>query len=253
MRARGPAVIVIIGGRRAGKSVLAADIMLKLPNVSAGVVVEPHGFYERLVPSTWAREAYSPRLVDGLLQRQLRNKLKRKPDRALLLLDDCLHDQRAMDLHQHYMFVNNRQVNTTLIVTLRHPVSPLTANQRGNVDYVFMFAAADQAYRRSLYTLYASGTVPTFEAFGRLMDRFTGDHGCLVIRNAAPSSARLEDRVFWYRAQVHEGAHPPAGSEAKLPRAPTGRQTHWGGIVGPGVDDLEHSGGGVGPGVHDLD
>ena len=44
---------------------------------------------------------------------------------------------------------------------------------------------------------------PTFEAFCSVLDSCTENYECLVIDNNTRSK-QLEDRVFWYRAELHE-------------------------------------------------
>ena len=55
--------------------------------------------------------------------------------------------------------------------------------------------------RKRLYEHYA-GMFPTFEIFCQVMDPCTEDFNCLVINNNAKSN-KLEDQVFWYKADDH--------------------------------------------------
>ena len=43
---------------------------------------------------------------------------------------------------------------------------------------------------------------PTFEVFCAVMDQCTENFECLVINNNAKSN-KLEDQVFWYKAESH--------------------------------------------------
>jgi hypothetical protein len=43
---------------------------------------------------------------------------------------------------------------------------------------------------------------PTFDIFCQVMDQCTENFECLVINNNAKSN-RLEDQVFWYKADPH--------------------------------------------------
>ena len=43
---------------------------------------------------------------------------------------------------------------------------------------------------------------PTFESFCQVMDQCTENYECLVISNNAKSN-KLEDQIFWYKAQPH--------------------------------------------------
>ena len=44
---------------------------------------------------------------------------------------------------------------------------------------------------------------PSFEIFCQVMDQCTEDYECLVIHNNAKSN-KLEDQVYWYKADPHE-------------------------------------------------
>ena len=43
---------------------------------------------------------------------------------------------------------------------------------------------------------------PSFEVFCQVMDQCTENYECLVIHNNAKSN-KLEDQVFWYKAEMH--------------------------------------------------
>jgi hypothetical protein len=43
---------------------------------------------------------------------------------------------------------------------------------------------------------------PTFESFSQVMDQCTENYECLVINNNAKSN-KLQDQVFWYKAENH--------------------------------------------------
>ena len=72
---------------------------------------------------------------------------------------------------------------------------------RTNIDYVFILRENYVSNRKRLYEHYA-GMFPTFEIFCQVMDQCTEDYNCLVINNNAKSN-KLEDQVFWYKADEH--------------------------------------------------
>jgi hypothetical protein len=75
-------------------------------------------------------------------------------------------------------------------------------NLRTNIDWVFILRDASYQNRKKLYECYAS-IFPTFDMFCQTMDQCTDNFECLVIQNCAKSN-RLEDQVFWYKADNHE-------------------------------------------------
>ena len=56
--------------------------------------------------------------------------------------------------------------------------------------------------RKRIYEHYA-GMFPTFEMFCQVMDQCTENYECLVVNNNSKSN-RLQDQVFWYKAEPHE-------------------------------------------------
>ncbi len=80
---------------------------------------------------------------------------------------------------------------------------------RGNIDYVFILRENIVSNRKRIYEHYA-GMFPTFEMFCKVMDQCTENFECLVIDNNTQSN-RIEDQIFWYKAEPHENFHmgPP--------------------------------------------
>jgi hypothetical protein len=56
--------------------------------------------------------------------------------------------------------------------------------------------------KRRIYENYA-GIFPTFDVFCSVLDQCTTNNECLVIRKNAKSN-KLEDMVFWYKAETPE-------------------------------------------------
>ena len=75
-------------------------------------------------------------------------------------------------------------------------------NLRTNIDYIFILRENIINNRKKLYDHYA-GMFPTFEMFSQVMDHCTENYECLVIHNNAKSN-KLEDQVFWYKAEAHD-------------------------------------------------
>jgi len=55
--------------------------------------------------------------------------------------------------------------------------------------------------RRRLFENYGSA-FPSFVFFCQMMDQCTQNYECLVINNNTQSN-KLEDTIFWYKAEVH--------------------------------------------------
>jgi len=120
--------------------------------------------------------------------------------RAFLILDDCLYDATWIkEESTRYVFMNGRHVDLSTMITMQYPLG-ITPNLRTNVDFVFILRENILGNRRRIYENYA-GMFPTFEMFCQFMDQCTEDFtSALVICNSS-SSNKLEDQVFWYKAQ----------------------------------------------------
>jgi hypothetical protein len=209
-------VVVLIGKRNTGKSVLVADALYHHRDLPVGVVMSPteqmNSYFGKIIPPQFIHDAFKSEIVDKLVQRQ-KMVIKRRrrqvklygrsdlDDRAFLLLDDCLYDGAwTKDTHMRFMFMNGRHVKTMLVITMQYPLG-IPPNMRTNIDFTFILRENLLSNRKRIYENYA-GIFPTFEIFCQVMDQCTENYECLVIHNNAKSN-KLEDQVFWYRAEPH--------------------------------------------------
>jgi hypothetical protein len=121
--------------------------------------------------------------------------------RAFLILDDCLYDKTWMNEEStRYVFMNGRHIDLATLITMQYPLG-VPPNLRTNIDFVFILRETVLNNRKRIYDNYA-GMFPTFQMFCQFMDQCTENYECLVICNGIQSN-RLEDQVFWYKAQEH--------------------------------------------------
>jgi hypothetical protein len=212
---KGP-VIVLIGKRDTGKSFLVRDLLYYHQDIPIGTVIsgteEGNGFYGKMVPRLFIHNEYNTAIIENILKRQ-RNVLKQiKKEmetykrttidpRAFVILDDCLYDNTwARDKMMRLLFMNGRHWKIMLIITMQYPLG-IPPTLRTNIDYVFILRENYIANRRRIYDNYA-GMFPTFESFCQVMDQCTENYECLVINNNVKSN-KLQDQVFWYKAENH--------------------------------------------------
>jgi hypothetical protein len=125
---------------------------------------------------------------------------KRDP-RSFLILDDCMYDDSwTHDKNIRYLFMNGRWLKVFFIITMQYPLG-IQPSLRTNVDYVFILREPYISNRKRIYDNYASA-FPSFEFFCQMMDQCTEDYGCIIIDNTTQSS-KLEDTVYWYKAEIH--------------------------------------------------
>ena len=213
--AKGP-VVVLIGRRDTGKSFLVRDLLYYHQDIPIGTVIsgteEGNGFYSRLVPKLFIHNEYNTAIIENIMkrqrsvikqiQKQLETYKKSEIDpRAFVILDDCLYDNTwSRDKMMRLLFMNGRHWKVILIITMQYPLG-IPPALRTNIDYVFILREPYIANRKRIFDNYA-GMFPTFESFCQVMDQCTENYECLVINNNAKSN-RLQDQVFWYKADAH--------------------------------------------------
>jgi hypothetical protein len=212
---KGP-VIVLIGRRDTGKSFLVKDLLYYHQDIPIGTVIsgteEGNGFYGKLVPKLFIHNEYNTAIIENILKRQrgVLKQIKKEMEqfkrstidpRTFVILDDCLYDNTwARDKMMRLLFMNGRHWKVMLVITMQYPLG-VPPTLRTNIDYVFILREPYIANRKRIYENYA-GMFPTFESFCQVMDQCTENYECLVINNNSKSN-KLQDQVFWYKADNH--------------------------------------------------
>lgn len=204
-------VVVLIGKRDTGKSFLVRDLLYYHQDIPVGTVISGtemvNKFYGNMVPGLFIHDNYSAGIVTNLLERQksvvAKQKVDRKIDpRVFLILDDCLYDSTwTRDSNVRSVFMNGRHFSVFFIITMQYPLG-IPPNLRTNIDYTFILRENLVSNRKRIYDNYA-GMFPDFHTFCQVIDQCTENYECLVIHNNSKSN-KLEDQVFWYKAQDHE-------------------------------------------------
>jgi hypothetical protein len=212
---KGP-VIVLIGRRDTGKSFLVRDLLYYHQDIPIGTVIsgteEGNGFYGKMVPKLFIHNEYNTAIIENILKRQrgVLKQIKKEIEtfrrstidpRTFVILDDCLYDNTwARDKMMRLLFMNGRHWKVMLLITMQYPLG-IPPTLRTNIDYVFILREPYIANRKRIYENYA-GMFPTFESFCQVMDQCTENFECLVINNNSKSN-KLQDQVFWYKADEH--------------------------------------------------
>ena len=210
-------VVVLIGKRGVGKTQLVRDLLFHHQDIPIGTIISPTETLNRnfadIVPSMFIHEEISSQILANVLKRQLMIRKKRDKEvahrgksridpRAFLVLDDCLADGGWIrDKNVRTIFYNGRHYKLFFLATMQYPLG-ITPNLRTNIDFTFILRETSVKNRRRLYDNYAS-MFPTFEVFCQVMNQCTENFECLVINNNAVSN-KLEDQVFWYKAELHD-------------------------------------------------
>lgn len=213
---QGP-IIIMIGRRGTGKSVLIQDVMYYHQSIPSGTVIsgteEGNGFFGRMVPHIFIHTEYHVSIIERVLLRQqeimkrwtgeLTTYKKTSIDpRTFLIMDDCLYDETwTREKLMRYVFMNGRHRKIMFILTMQYPLG-IPPALRTNIDYAFLLRDTIVANQKRLYDAYA-GMFETFDEFRQVFNQVTTDYGCLVIDYTSKSN-QLTDQIFWYKAAVHE-------------------------------------------------
>lgn len=203
--------VLIYGKKNTGKSWITRDIMYHLRDIPTGVVISPtemsNGFFSKFVPKIFIYEEYHPSIIANLVKRQ--EKLARRIENGenldknvYLVLDDCLYDKSWQnDKNIRKIIMNGRHLGISFLFTAQY-LMIINTYIRSNSDYIFILKENLIVNRKRIYENMA-GMCRTFEMFCSILDQCTENHECLVIDNKTQSN-KIEDMIFWYRAQPRE-------------------------------------------------
>jgi hypothetical protein len=211
------AVVIFIGRRRTGKSTLVRDLLFHHQDMPLGTVIsgteESNSFYGKMIPPLFIHGEYNPIILANYVKRQkiIMSKIQQEQaagvrqsrfdPRSFMILDDCMYDDSwTHDKNIRYLFMNGRWLKVFFLITMQYPLGIQPA-LRTNVDYVFVLREPYMSNRKRIFDNYCS-VFPSFEFFCQIMDQCTQNYECLVIDNTSQSS-KLEDCVFWYKADMH--------------------------------------------------
>lgn len=213
------AVAVFIGRRRTGKSTLVRDLLFHHQDMPLGTVIsgteESNSFYGKMIPPLFIHGEFAPIILANFCKRQKlimskimgekaqfgENFKSRYDPRSFMILDDCMYDDSwTHDKNIRYLFMNGRWLKVFFLITMQYPLGIQPA-LRTNVDFVFILREPYLTNRKRIFDNYGSA-FPSFEFFCQVMDQCTQNYECLVIDNTAQSN-KLEDCIFWYKADMH--------------------------------------------------
>ena len=198
-------IILCVGKRGTGKSVLLQDLMYHIrANVDICCAMSPTQEnltnYEKLMPRSFVHERFEEPTLTALVAHQRAVARKQEPYRILVVLDDLMYDKSVLKATCiREIFMNGRHLRITLINAMQY-VMDMSPDLRSQIDYVFALRENIIANRKKLYNFFF-GMFPTFDEFEKVMNACTGDHDCLVMDNTIGSN-NISECVFWYKAKL---------------------------------------------------
>ena len=199
-------VILLIGKRNTGKSVLAKDLLYHKRHLPAGVVMsgteEGNGYYSGWVPDSFIYNDFDKGVIDGVIDRQRRLSKVDKAKNVFLVLDDCLYDKKLLrEKCMRALFMNGRHWKVYMLLTAQYMMD-VPPDIRSQIDYVFVLRENILQNRKRLYDTFF-GVFPSFDIFCQVMDKCTENYECIVLDNTSRSN-KIEDMVFWYKAKIRD-------------------------------------------------
>lgn len=195
-------VIVAVGKRNTGKSILIKDLMYYKKHIPCGIVCsgteDGNSFYSSIVPEVFVYNHFDRAAIERVIERQKKAIKKGTVHPVFIVLDDLLYDKKFLnDKLVRALFMNGRHFKICLFMTAQYLVD-VPPSLRANIDYVLVLR--DNLYRERLWkNLFM--IFPTLDMFHAAMDSCTADYGALVLDNTNPSTD-ISDCVFWYKAKV---------------------------------------------------
>jgi hypothetical protein len=209
------AAIAMIAKRGSGKSWVCRDIMYHKRRIPGGTIISPtdkmSSFYGDFFPQLYIHYNYDSAILQKALYRQgvmiekekEKKKLGKKFDpSAFLIMDDCMSKKATWSKDENIaeIFMNGRHYKITYILTMQYSLG-ISPEMRSNFDYIFILGEDFISNQKRIYEHYA-GMFPTFDSFQTAFNTCTDDFGCMVINNKIKSK-RIEEKVFWYKAEEH--------------------------------------------------
>ena len=211
-------IIIVVGKRGTGKSVLQRDLLYHLSDrLDFGLAMTPteesSETFRQHMPDSWIYSSFSATKLDSMLNIQ-REMVKAKKQRSLfVIMDDCMYDKKILKgVGVRDLFMNGRHLSVTLCNAVQY-VMDMGPDLRTQVDYVFALRENIIANKNKLWK-YFFGMFEKYEDFARVMDKCTENHGCIVMDNTT-GSCNVEECIFWYRAAL------------ELPPFKMGKEVFW--------------------------
>lgn len=115
--------------------------------------------------------------------------------------EDCFDDKSVLKKPiVQSLYKNGRHREMFSIMPCQYIID-LDVSMRNQVKYWFLLREDSEDTRRKLFK-HIGGAFKSWKIFNKMMTECTNNYHCLVIDNLS-KSPHLEDRVFWYKAELH--------------------------------------------------
>ena len=198
-------IVMIIGRRGTGKSVLQRDLMRHMATrLEFGIAMTPTeetvDVYKQHVPEACIYRSFNQEKLEEMIALQRKAlRTKKKPRNLYLLLDDCIYDKKVLkSTAMRDLFLNGRHLHLHMNCAVQY-LMDLSPDLRSNIDYVICTRDVIIANRVKLWK-YFFGMFARFDDFSKVFDKCTENYSTIVMDNTVARTTSIEDCVFWYRA-----------------------------------------------------
>jgi len=201
--------VLLLGKRNTGKSTLLEDILYHLStafDIGFGMTLTQDTarsfakfMPESLIHNKGVRTEKLEEIIDMLRKITEADDTGTDKVKVYGVLDDVASQKGIFNSEtMRDIFMNGRHYHVFFVILLQY-VMDIGPSIRSQIDYVFILRCTGVDDRKKIYKNFF-GIFPDFETFERVFDQCTEGFDCIVLDNTVRSN-KIEDCVFWYRAQ----------------------------------------------------
>jgi hypothetical protein len=211
-------LMVIIGKRRSGKTVLLRDLMYRhrhrfdyivaLTNTDASKEA-----FQQYIPKSCIKPVHVQHVIETVeMARTLRE--RGTPREILIIMDDCLGGEKKIFYNKIFddIAYNGRNFNISLVISLQYCME-MPTNLRSQIDYCFAFQETNRANKKRLFE-YFFGVFDDLKSFDKTLCQCTVNYEALIL-DTTVNTGNLSDQIFYYRASMN------------IPPFRLGRSIYW--------------------------
>ncbi|CAM9636692.1 unnamed protein product, partial [Phaeothamnion confervicola] len=212
-------IILILGKRASGKSVLISDLLYHLNRAKVPRIVvfsgteASTGYYGQFVPDAFIFSTLDLDVLERIVENQKKltadKKFGRIPAdtdiRLVLLLDDVGFDKKVLKSTTiREVLMNGRHHGIIFMLALQYSMD-ISPDLRTNIDYVFSMR---DNIPRNVAKLYENffGVFETLQQFRTVFEQCTQNYECICMDNTNPC-APLQESIQWYKAKLGRSFH----------------------------------------------
>ena len=213
LREKPASIMLLLGRRGSGKSVLMKHLAhiystLNLPG-SLTIGMSPTHETNRcldFIPESLIYREFDENVFRNVIAHQRRvKKMGREPPHISFWLDDIGYDSSIFKTKtMREVFYNGRHFNLSICIALQYCID-LPTSLRGNTDIVISLNEPVLTNRKRLYEQYF-GMIDSWASFSNIMQACCNNYGAIISANNLSASTKLEDNIFWFRANPNIGS-----------------------------------------------